>query len=144
MDKIKIINGNIQESSIGLESTDRHWIVENVNFVFHCAATIKFNEPLEIATEINVQGTEYLLALAAEMKYLKVITERFRTWACRITGRMGRSKSPYFRCVLWLSKSTSLNTALFTSAWCHDEFLRYDFLKFFMKKIFFPVGFFDL
>lgn len=76
MNKIKIINGNLQEPSIGLESTDRNWIIENVNFVFHCAATIKFNEHLEIATAINVQGTKYLLALAEEMKYLKVRTFR--------------------------------------------------------------------
>lgn len=47
-------------------------MIENVNFVFHCAATIKFNEPLEFATKINVQGTENVLALAKEMKNLKV------------------------------------------------------------------------
>lgn len=58
---------------MGLSTTDRKWLIENVNFVFHCAATVKFNEPLELATEINVQGTANVLALAAQMKNLKVI-----------------------------------------------------------------------
>lgn len=73
MSHIKVIDGNLEEPSMGLTSTDREWIKENVNFVFHCAATIKFNEPLEMATKINIQGTENLLELATEMKSLKVI-----------------------------------------------------------------------
>lgn len=72
MDYIKIINGNIEESLMGVSSADHDWLIENVNFVFHCAATIKFNEPLELATKINIQGTENLLSLASEMKNLKV------------------------------------------------------------------------
>lgn len=57
---------------MGLSTADRNWIVENVNFVFHCAATVKFNETLELATKINIQGTNNLLTLAAQMKNLKV------------------------------------------------------------------------
>jgi len=72
MDSIKVIDGNIEEESLGLSTADRNWIVENVNFVFHCAATIKFNEALELATKINIQGTNNLLKLAAKMKNLKV------------------------------------------------------------------------
>lgn len=73
MKKIKVINGNLEESSMGLESTDREWMIENVNFIFHCAATVKFNERLELATKINIQGTENLMLLATHMKSLKVI-----------------------------------------------------------------------
>lgn len=58
---------------MGLSSKDRDWLIENVNFVFHCAATVNFNEPLKLATKINVQGTEDVLTLASEMKNLKVI-----------------------------------------------------------------------
>jgi len=72
MDRIKIIDGNMEDSTMGLSSTDRDWLIENVNFVFHCAATIKFNEPLAIATKINIQGTKNLLTLATDMKNLKV------------------------------------------------------------------------
>lgn len=73
MNKIKIIIGNLEESSMGLESTDRQWMMENVNLIFHCAATVKFNERLELATKINIQGTENLMLLAKHMGNLKVI-----------------------------------------------------------------------
>lgn len=69
---IKIINGNIEEPALCLSLADRDWLIQNVNFIFHCAATVKFNEPLELATKINVIGTENVLKLATEMKCLKV------------------------------------------------------------------------
>lgn len=72
MNDVKIIDGDLVESSFGLKSTDRDWLIENVNFVFHCAATVKFNETLENATKINILGTERLLTLASQMKNLKV------------------------------------------------------------------------
>jgi len=70
---IRIINGDIGEPLLGLTQIDRDWLIENVNFVFHCAATVKFNEPIEFATKINVTGTESVLELATEMKKLKVL-----------------------------------------------------------------------
>ncbi|XP_026822567.1 fatty acyl-CoA reductase wat-like [Rhopalosiphum maidis] len=71
IESIRIIDGHLEESSMGLSSSDREWLIENVNFVFHCAATIKFNEPLELASKINIQGTENVMTLASRMKNLK-------------------------------------------------------------------------
>lgn len=71
MNCIKVIDGDLEESAI-TSSADRQWLIENVNFVFHCAATIKFNEPLESALKINIKGTEHVLALATEIINLKV------------------------------------------------------------------------
>ncbi|XP_050058956.1 fatty acyl-CoA reductase wat-like [Aphis gossypii] len=70
-ESIRIIDGHLEESSMDLSSSDREWLIENVNFVFHCAATIKFNEPLELASKINIQGTENVMKLASQMKNLK-------------------------------------------------------------------------
>lgn len=72
MNCIKGIEGNIDEITMGLSSADREWMVENVNFIFHCAATIKLNEPIAVVTKINVIGTENVLTLASHMKNLKV------------------------------------------------------------------------
>lgn len=83
MSCIKIIDGDIEDPSLGLSKNDRDWTIENVNFVFHCAATIKFNETLELATKINVQGTENLLLLATEMKNLKVSGNYFFFFYCK-------------------------------------------------------------
>jgi len=73
MTKIKIIDGDLEQPSLGLSSNDRDWLIENVNFIFHCAATIKFNESLPVAIRINIQGTENLLGLSTEINNLKVI-----------------------------------------------------------------------
>jgi len=73
MTKIKMIDGDLEQPSLGLSPIDHDWLIENVNFVFHCAATIKFNETLPIAIRINIQGTENLLELATKMNNLKVI-----------------------------------------------------------------------
>lgn len=80
MSRVRVIDGNLEGSSMNLSEYDRDWLIENVNFVFHCAATIKFNEPLEAATKTNVQGTENVMALAMEMKNLKVNRPR---WASK-------------------------------------------------------------
>lgn len=72
INRIKVINGSLENSSICVSINDRKWLIENVNFVFHCAATVKFDEVLDLATQINIHGTENLLALATEMKNLKV------------------------------------------------------------------------
>ncbi|KAF0709102.1 fatty acyl-CoA reductase wat-like, partial [Aphis craccivora] len=71
MTKIKIIDGDLEQSLLGLSSDDRDWLIENVNFIFHCAATVRFNETLHTATKINIQGTNDILDLASMMKNLK-------------------------------------------------------------------------
>jgi len=75
---IKIIEGNVEDKSLCLSSRDRDWVIENVNFVFHCAAAVKFNLPLQEATKINVRGTESVLELSKEMKNLKVTNLYFQ------------------------------------------------------------------
>lgn len=76
MNYIKIIVGDISEPSMHLSKIDHDWLVENVNFIFHCAATVRFDEPLNLATK-NVLGTEHLLKLAKKMKNIKVDTKIF-------------------------------------------------------------------
>eukprot|EP00102_Acyrthosiphon_pisum_P027140 XP_016664350.1 PREDICTED: fatty acyl-CoA reductase 1-like isoform X1 [Acyrthosiphon pisum] len=69
--KIKTIDGHIDKQSLDISTDDCDWLIKNVNFVFHCAATVKFNETLDMATKINIQGTENVLELGAKMNYLK-------------------------------------------------------------------------
>jgi len=72
--KVKTIDGRMDNQSLGISTDDCDW--KNVNFVFHCAATVKFHETLYVATKLNIQGTDNVLALAAKMNYLKVIENR--------------------------------------------------------------------
>ena len=43
-------------------------LIENVNIVFHIAATVKFNEALNVAVNINTKGTARIIQLCKELK----------------------------------------------------------------------------
>jgi len=66
----------MDDQSLGISIDDCDWLIKNVNFVFHCAATVRFDETIYMATKLNIQGTENVLALAAKMNHLKVIENR--------------------------------------------------------------------
>jgi fatty acyl-CoA reductase len=54
-------------------------LVQDVNIVFHAAATVRFDEELRKAFYINVLGVKGMLDLAREMLHLKVRNIRFLT-----------------------------------------------------------------
>ncbi|XP_050437093.1 fatty acyl-CoA reductase wat-like [Adelges cooleyi] len=68
---IKVIDGELTAFSLGLSTVDHDWLVKNVNYIFHCAATLRFDEPIEVATKVNIEGTEQLLNIATQMEALK-------------------------------------------------------------------------
>ncbi len=71
-DKMAIVCGSLEEPNLGLSIEDRRKLTREVNVIFHCAATVRFDEKLSIAASINLQGTREMLKLAREMKNLKV------------------------------------------------------------------------
>ena len=54
---------------LGLSRADRTMLIQNVNIVFHIAATVKFNEPLNVAVDINTKGTARIIELCKELKH---------------------------------------------------------------------------
>ncbi|XP_005180105.1 fatty acyl-CoA reductase wat [Musca domestica] len=71
MKYIKTIEGDCTLPKLGISAEDRKELIDEVNVVMHCAATVRFNEPLSNATQINVAATQDLLDMAKEMKNLK-------------------------------------------------------------------------
>lgn len=57
---------------LGLSPTDKELLINNVNIVFHSAATVAFNNPIKIAINTNILGTRRVLDLCREIKQLKV------------------------------------------------------------------------
>ena len=45
--KIQVVKGDILEPNFALSSEDEQTLVEDVSIVFHCAATVKFDEALK-------------------------------------------------------------------------------------------------
>ncbi|KAK9500161.1 hypothetical protein O3M35_001474 [Rhynocoris fuscipes] len=70
--KITPISGDCGLPGLGLTLEDRKKIIDEVSVIFHGAATLKFDEKLKIAYNINVRGTKHLLELAKETTNLKV------------------------------------------------------------------------
>lgn len=70
--KIVALAGDCQLAALGLSLHDRQTLIANVNIIFHCAATIRFDEKIKIAIDINVHGTEDVIKLAKQMTTLKV------------------------------------------------------------------------
>ena len=69
--KIKPIAGNCLEKNMGMSAFDRSILENEVNIVFHVAATVHFTTPLKEATYTNVGALDTLLDMAKNMKNLK-------------------------------------------------------------------------
>ncbi|KOX67284.1 hypothetical protein WN51_00016, partial [Melipona quadrifasciata] len=70
MNKVHPIEGDVSLSNLGLSTADRNILIKNVNIVFHVAATVKFNEPLNVAVNINTKGTSRIMELCVELKHV--------------------------------------------------------------------------
>ncbi|CAB3257590.1 unnamed protein product [Arctia plantaginis] len=69
--KISIIEGDIGQPDLGISPEDRIKIANEVEIIFHGAATVRFDEPLKTAVEINVRGTREMFKLARGCGKLK-------------------------------------------------------------------------
>lgn len=68
--KIHPIAGDCSLPGLGISAHDREVLSKSVNIVFHVAATVRFDEKLNIAMGINVQGTKAILDLCRGMEKL--------------------------------------------------------------------------
>lgn len=68
--KIIPINGDIYEPELGISAKDVRTLEENVSIVYHSAASVRFDDPIRLAVEMNVRGTEKILSLCQRLKKL--------------------------------------------------------------------------
>lgn len=67
-----VIGGDVTELELGMSAEDRKLVADNVSIIYHCAATIRFDEALKKAVMLNTRGTKLMLDLAKECKKLDV------------------------------------------------------------------------
>ncbi|XP_072758219.1 putative fatty acyl-CoA reductase CG5065 isoform X2 [Anoplolepis gracilipes] len=70
LNKIIPVKGDIGMPELGLELEDKNMLTQQVNIVFHSAATVRFNEPLKVAVNLNTRGTDRMLDLCRHMTNL--------------------------------------------------------------------------
>ena len=54
--KIIPVEGDISLPNLGISSSDLEQLADNVSVVFHSTATVRFNEELKSAVNLNVKG----------------------------------------------------------------------------------------
>jgi len=72
LSKIIPIVGDVTLPELGISEQDRKLICEEVSLVIHSAATVKFDEKLKLALDVNVNGTKRIIELCKRMKLLVV------------------------------------------------------------------------
>lgn len=68
--KLHPIRGDIKEPDLKLDTDTAQLLVDEVNVIFHCAASVRFDESLSDAVILNTRGTQKLIQLASKMKNL--------------------------------------------------------------------------
>jgi len=61
---LTVLEGDITQENLGLDKASQNILSNEVEEIFHCAASITFNLPLEEARKINVGGVKNVLDLA--------------------------------------------------------------------------------
>lgn len=70
--KLVALVGDVGEDNLGLSPADRRLLTENVNVVFHSAATLDFEATLRSGANINLLGTRRVVQLCKEVSHLEV------------------------------------------------------------------------
>lgn len=70
--KLIAMEGDVTLPSFGLSPTDLQLLIDTVSVVFNSAATVRFDEDLKTAIEMNVKGPRRLLEICRQMKQLEV------------------------------------------------------------------------
>lgn len=71
--KLKAVAGDVGQDNLGLNPEDERTVVENVNFVFHSAATLDFEASLKTTVDINLLGTKRIVTLCKKIRNLKAL-----------------------------------------------------------------------
>ncbi|KAL8601936.1 hypothetical protein ACOMHN_008428 [Nucella lapillus] len=69
--KVVPICGDILESHFGMSEEDQQRVCEATSIVFHSAATVKFDEELKLAVQMNVVSVQHLSSLCRRMSKLQ-------------------------------------------------------------------------
>lgn len=60
--RITVCEGDVTRPELGLGKEDYRHLKEVIDTIYHCAASIRFSDPLEVAMAINHSGTKEILA----------------------------------------------------------------------------------
>ncbi|CEF59512.1 Male sterility, NAD-binding domain and NAD(P)-binding domain and Fatty acyl-CoA reductase family-containing protein [Strongyloides ratti] len=71
LNKIHVIEGDLLQPNLGMSNESIQLLQEKISIVFHCAATVKFDDILRVSLTMNLIGTHKLVEICRNMKNLK-------------------------------------------------------------------------
>ncbi|KAJ8972121.1 hypothetical protein NQ314_000347 [Rhamnusium bicolor] len=71
--KVKVVAGDVGQDNLGLSESDRKLLTDNINVIFHSAATLDFGDTLKATVDINLLGTRRITQLAKDCAYLDAL-----------------------------------------------------------------------
>ncbi len=66
--RVTVLDGDVSEPELGLDTRLYHELKERTSQVIHCAAAVRFDQPLEEARHANYEGTRQVLQLALDAR----------------------------------------------------------------------------
>ncbi|XP_071877317.1 putative fatty acyl-CoA reductase CG8306 [Bombus fervidus] len=69
LSRVYPVRGDMSLPDLGISREDRNLLLEKINIVFHAAATVRFNEPLHVAVNVNTKGTARVIELWKELRH---------------------------------------------------------------------------
>nr|XP_045725461.1 fatty acyl-CoA reductase 2 [Mirounga angustirostris] len=70
-EKIRAIYADLNQNDFAISKEDMQELLSCTNIVFHCAATVRFDDHLRHAVQLNVTATQQLLLMASQMPKLE-------------------------------------------------------------------------
>uniref|UniRef100_A0A2A4JY42 Fatty acyl-CoA reductase n=1 Tax=Heliothis virescens TaxID=7102 RepID=A0A2A4JY42_HELVI len=89
-DRIIPVEGEVADIRLGINDSDWSSITDEVDTIFHVAATVRFDEALDKATLINVRGTREALALGKACPKLKCFVHVSTAFCHATSDRIGK------------------------------------------------------
>ncbi|CAK1546455.1 unnamed protein product [Leptosia nina] len=86
--KVVFIGGDISAPGLGISDEDRALLINNVNIVFHVAASVRFDDSLDYAATLNLRGTKEMVDLATEMVRLESFVHVSTGYSNKNDGRI--------------------------------------------------------
>lgn len=72
LEKVTVMAGDVNQPNLGLSESDLQKVYDEVNIVYHSAATVRFNEALKVASTLHILGTKYVLDISKRIKNLDI------------------------------------------------------------------------
>ncbi|XP_042906531.1 fatty acyl-CoA reductase 1 isoform X1 [Parasteatoda tepidariorum] len=73
VNKVHAIDGDVTEVDFALNAEDKNTLLSDVHYVFHCAASVRFENNSRNTLKINFLGVKNMLNLCHEMKNLSAV-----------------------------------------------------------------------